>query len=164
MAIKSVYHKLGRLEEGILLVCIPFLISLIFIEVIFRYLIKITLGWYSEMTTILYMWSIFIGVSYTYRVNRHLSLVLLVERIKNFKIKNFIQLISEIFVFVSSLYIIYFGSIIVSEQFSRGFKTMYFGIPMYVVSLVIPISGVLILMTSGYKMVYLLKEKSDGEK
>gem|GEM_PF-2649192 len=147
-----------------MLVCIPLLISLIFIEVIFRYLIKITLGWYSEMTTILYMWLIFIGVAYTYRVNRHLSLVLFVERIKNIKIKNFIFFISEVFVLVSSLYILYFGFIIVSEQFSRGFKTMYFGIPMYVVSFVIPISGVLILITSGSKIVYLLKMKSNGER
>jgi len=150
---------LYKIEELVLTFTTACLIGVVFWGVVSRYLLKMTLGWYSEIVAILYLWTVAVGIAYGYVLNRHLSFEILVDKIKNIKVKKFIISISYLIVITSLLYWTYYGSVIVLQQYFKSYETVYFGLPMYIFSTIVPITGLLILITAIMNIINLFAKE-----
>lgn len=70
---------LERLEEGLLAVLLAVMVSITFTQVIARYIFNYSFVWALEVTTVLFAWLIFIGMSYGVRMGSHIGVDALVK-------------------------------------------------------------------------------------
>ena len=68
-----------RLEEGLLAFLLAVMVSITFMQVIARYIFNYSFVWALEVTTVLFAWLIFIGMSYGVRVGAHIGVDALVK-------------------------------------------------------------------------------------
>ena len=60
-----------RLEEGLLALLLAVMVAITFMQVIARYIFNYSFVWALEVTTVLFAWLIFLGMSYGVRVGSH---------------------------------------------------------------------------------------------
>jgi C4-dicarboxylate transporter DctQ subunit len=70
---------LERLEEGLLALLLATMVSITFMQVVARYVFNYSFVWALEVTTVLFAWLIFIGMSYGVRVGAHIGVDALVR-------------------------------------------------------------------------------------
>jgi C4-dicarboxylate transporter DctQ subunit len=68
-----------RLEEGLLALLLAAMVSITFMQVIARYVFNYSFVWALEVTTVLFAWLIFIGMSYGVRMGSHIGVDALVK-------------------------------------------------------------------------------------
>jgi len=68
-----------RLEEGLLALLLAAMVSITFTQVIARYIFNYSFVWALEVTTVLFAWLIFIGMSYGVRMGSHIGVDALVK-------------------------------------------------------------------------------------
>jgi len=68
-----------KLEEYLLAVLLAVMVSITFMQVIARYIFNYSFVWALEVTTVLFAWLIFIGMSYGVRVGSHIGVDALVK-------------------------------------------------------------------------------------
>jgi C4-dicarboxylate transporter DctQ subunit len=68
-----------RLEEGLLALLLAVMVSITFTQVIARYVFNYSFVWALEVTTVLFAWLIFIGMSYGVRMGSHIGVDALVK-------------------------------------------------------------------------------------
>ena len=69
-----------HLEEIFLLPSLVFSVALIFVQVVMRYVFGNSLSWSEELARYLFVWQIWIGVSYAARNRTHLRITLVRDR------------------------------------------------------------------------------------
>ena len=70
---------LERLEEGLLAALLATMTAITFTQVVARYVFNYSFVWALEVTTVLFAWLIFIGMSYGVRVGAHIGVDALVK-------------------------------------------------------------------------------------
>jgi C4-dicarboxylate transporter DctQ subunit len=70
---------LEHLEEGLLALLLAVMVSITFMQVIARYIFNYSFVWALEVTTVLFAWLIFIGMSYGVRMGSHIGVDALVK-------------------------------------------------------------------------------------
>lgn len=109
----------------------------IFLQVLCRFVLKITLGWGSDITRLSFVYSIFLGAAYVASQNGHLNLTFLVDLMPK-KVKGVIEALVDL---VMVLFIMYIGIRGVSFTSSAVSQRMsYLKMPMSVMYIVIPFS------------------------
>jgi C4-dicarboxylate transporter DctQ subunit len=68
-----------RLEEWLLALLLAVMVSITFTQVIARYVFNYSFVWALEVTTVLFAWLIFLGMSYGVRVGSHIGVDALVK-------------------------------------------------------------------------------------
>jgi len=68
-----------RLEEALLALLLAVMVSITFMQVIARYIFNYSFVWALEVTTVLFAWLIFIGMSYGVRMGSHIGVDALVK-------------------------------------------------------------------------------------
>jgi C4-dicarboxylate transporter DctQ subunit len=68
-----------QLEEYLLAVLLAVMVSITFMQVVARYIFNYSFVWALEVTTVLFAWLIFIGMSYGVRVGSHIGVDALVK-------------------------------------------------------------------------------------
>ena len=68
-----------RLEEGLLALLLAVMVAITFMQVIARYIFNYSFVWALELTTVLFAWLIFLGMSYGVRVGSHIGVDALVK-------------------------------------------------------------------------------------
>ncbi len=75
-------RRIDRLEEGLLALLLAVMVSITFVQVIARYIFNYSFVWALEVTTVLFAWLIFIGMSYGVRVGAHIGVDALVKSLR----------------------------------------------------------------------------------
>lgn len=70
-----------HLEEIFLLPSLVFSVGLIFVQVVMRYIFGNSLSWSEELARYLFVWQIWIGVSYAARNRTHLRITIIRDRL-----------------------------------------------------------------------------------
>ena len=70
-----------HLEEIFLLPSLVFSVALIFVQVVMRYIFGNSLSWSEELARYLFVWQIWLGVSYAARNRTHLRITLVKDRL-----------------------------------------------------------------------------------
>lgn len=120
-------------------------LGLIFYGVLLRYIFNSAQAWVEEVGMYSVIWGILFGLSVALRNNHHISVDILHDLLspRAQKIMNvFANLIGVLF----CGFLIFYGLNLVISTYSTGMVSLAVGIPMWIVYLILPISGLLFLI------------------
>lgn len=149
-----------KLEEWLLIMSFIFIILLVLLQVVARYILNASVGWSAELSRYLLIWITWISASYAIRKREHIRITVLVDRFsKNAKkiTELFVILVWGSFAFVMA----YVGTEVVLQLYKMGQKTTTLGISMWVVYLIIPLGGILMLIRLIQQIYFVFKDKED---
>jgi TRAP-type C4-dicarboxylate transport system permease small subunit len=68
-----------NMEKGLLIVTLSLMTVFIIIQVVMRYVLQMSLTWSEEFIRWTFVWFIWIGISYGFKVRRHVSIPMVVD-------------------------------------------------------------------------------------
>lgn len=101
---KKVLGFLDNIENYVLLVTFPLMLSVVFVDVIFRYVFRASLPWAGEAARYLMIWLAFAGISLGFKKNTHVGLSFIEERLPDRG--------KRIFIYIRSAFVTLFGGIV----------------------------------------------------
>ena len=130
---------IGFINRSIAMFGITAGVALAFANVVARYLFDYSLTWAAELTVYLFLWGMFFGAAYCFKIDGHISIGLLVENISKRSAKA-LMLITRTVTFSYLAVVAFYGYkyllfVIELEEMSIDLE-----IPMWIPYLVIPVS------------------------
>lgn len=98
----------NHFEEILLVTLFAVMVSVIFIQVIMRYVFDNSLSWSEELGRFVFEWLTWIGISLGARVGQHIKITMLVDKF-SYKGAHAANVVSEIIVVVICVLTIYYG-------------------------------------------------------
>ena len=133
---KKALKTLDKVEESLLVLMFVAMVSIIFFQVIMRYVFNNSLSWSEELGKFLFVWLSWIGISIGHRRREHIKITLLVDRLSP-TAKRITEIISEL------ILIVICG------------VTMIYGVRMLGIQWTTPYAGIKISTSWGYLSVVL---------
>lgn len=145
---KFVYYY-NKLEEYLLVGSLIFTVSIVFVQVIMRYLFNSSLSWSEELTRYIFIWQIWLGASIGLRERKHINIEILNGLLKE-KWQRVINIISLIIWLGFCIFMVVSGSDLVLNLMQKGSVSSGMRIPLYFVYIVVPLSsGIMALRLLG---------------
>ena len=135
-------------------------ITLAFANVVARYGFNYSITWASELTIYLFLWSMFFGVAYCFKLDGHIAINLLVEKV-NKKISKLMMLTTRLVSFVFLIVVSYYGYEYLELVIDLEETSVDLEIPMWIPYLVIPISFLFAAFRVAEHFFVLLKLPAD---
>jgi|SRR5699024_5197916 len=110
-----------------------------------RYVVGMSFSWATEFYTMFLVWAIFIGFSTALRDDKHIAIDILYDRV-GANVQKIFELIALIFGSAFSIFFIWAGVEVVISAYNQGSTTIDAGFPIWINYLILPISGVLLLI------------------
>jgi len=114
-------------------------VALAFYNVVARYAFDASLTWASELTTYLFIWSTFFGAAYCFKMDAHIAINILIEKVSP-KVAKFLILLSLFITFIYISAIAYYGYEYLLFVNELEETSVDLEIPMWIIYLVIPVS------------------------
>jgi len=146
--IEKIDGALEIVERHLLYIIGGSLLSGIFVMVIFRYFLHMSLGWYSDLQTIFYMWLVMIGIAYVLRLKRHICFTVFVKQIKSDYSRTIVDIVALLPVLVFSIFQFIYGYKIMASAYELMIRSIYLFIPWYLITSVLPLTGLLLFWHS----------------
>ena len=137
--------KIGKVEYFLVAVMIAVMAIVNFLQVVFRYVIEGSLPWSEELLRFLFVWTTFLGAGIGVRKGAHLGLTIIVNNLPS-KLKKFVVFINYLICIAFSAIIGMLGLSVVSMQAEFNVRSSAMVLPMYWISLAIPVSFALIIL------------------
>jgi len=154
-------HKIwGYLEEILAGTFFVAGVTLIFYGVIMRYIFNEPQAWVEELARYSIIWGTFFGFGLALRHNQHIQVDILYDKLKP-SMKRVLDLVATGLSIVFCLIYTYYGFVLVENRFTSGMVSLDIGIPMWIVYLVLPISGALFLLRFVERLVNILRGKDE---
>lgn len=135
-------------------------ITLIFYGVIMRYVFNEPKAWVEEIARYAIVWGALLGVPLALRYNHHIQVDILYEKLSK-PWRRALDLFSSSMGILFCLFYTYYGYVLVAKRINSGMVSMDVGIPMWLVYLILPISGVMFLLRYLEKFFGVLKGKEE---
>lgn len=114
-------------------------VALAFANVVVRYVFDGSLVWASELTVYLFLWSTFFGAAYCFKQDAHISINIILEKVKPATAKGLLLLSHSITaIFLSAVAYYGYGYLLLVHELDE--ISIDLDIPMWIIYLVIPIS------------------------
>ena len=146
-------HIWENFERWIAAILITFLTVILFVEVLFRYLFYQSIGWINEFSGIIFVWFLYLSVSYITGKNSHIRVQIL-DLFVNKKYIRTIDIAMDFLWLAFNLLMTYYGVQLVLSVVRYPFKTPILDISMAYPYAIIPIAFGLMtirLATNIYK-------------
>ncbi len=95
--LKRMNDGIARVLQGLLVLLMGSMSAIIFIQVIYRYLLRSPLSWSEELSRYLFSSIIFFGAVLLYRESKHINMSIVVDSIKNTFVRQSIIIIAHLF-------------------------------------------------------------------
>ena len=116
---KKVLHWLDQVEKIICVAAILIMLVVLSYQVLSRYVVKQSNIWTEELARYLYIWLVFVGVSYAEREFIHIKIDVL-GKVFPKKFRPTAALIGEILLFAFAVYMVYVSIPYVQATIARG--------------------------------------------
>ncbi len=130
---------IGAINRFITMFGITVGVALAFVNVVARYVFDYSLTWASELTVYLFLWGMFFGAAYCFKIDGHISIGLLVENVSK-KLAKYIMLFTRIVTFSYLSVVAYYGYQYLMFVIELDEMSIDLEIPMWIPYLVIPVS------------------------
>ena len=120
-------------------------IALIFYGVLMRYVFNEPKAWVEEVANYTIVWGALLGVPIALRNNHHIQVDMLYDKMPP-SIKRLMDIFSSVIGVLFCLFFTYYGYLLVAKRYTSGMVSMDVGIPMWIVYLILPISGAMFLL------------------
>ena len=142
--LKIIDKILAFFEEWTLFVATMLGLLVLFVAVVLRYTISYTIPWSQEIVREVIIYTTFIGCSVAVKNRAMLKIDALTQVVP--KLKTVCDYISNLGTLIFSLIIIKYGWAMVIQQFRTHQYTIILQIPIYLLYLILPVMGILMLI------------------
>ena len=97
-ALKIINDIITKITQAALVFFMSGMVLLIFVQVIYRYIIKEPLSWSEELATYFFSGIIFFGAVFLYREEKHINMSMALDAIKNGALKKGIKIAADILI------------------------------------------------------------------
>ena len=141
---------LERILEWTVAVLLVGMSAVVFINVIFRYFLSMTIGWYEEMSRFMLIWIVFLGAVVAYFKGDHLSLDVVLNFMKP-KARKVVTAAADVLV-IAALYIMAEGGFVMAlDSLASGWIASSIEIPYGYIYMVGPVSAILMMLQAVIK-------------
>ena len=108
-----------NLEKMICTVTLALMSAIIVAQVFFRYVLNNSLSWSEELARYLFIWTIYIGISYGVKMDKHVA----VDAVYSYMpkgVKKYYAMIAYALFLLFAVAIVYYGVTVVGMQISSG--------------------------------------------
>ncbi|MFA5371424.1 MAG: TRAP transporter small permease [Sideroxydans sp.] len=151
---------LKRLDEWLIAILLAAMTLLTFSQVVMRYVFNSGFTWAVELTTILFAFMIFIGISYGVRVGAHIGVDALVKLFTP-GIRRIVSSVAVILCLVYAGMVIYGSMEYVLKMKKVGIELEDMAIPMWMVRAILPVGFALLALRFLPILYNLVTGKSD---
>lgn len=139
----TIISKINSLIRWIVIVLLAVMVVAVFLQVLFRFFLDQPLAWTEELARYLLIWITFLGSAYAMAIKAHIG----TEYIQKF----LSPLVNKIMLAVAAMISIFFFVVMVQQGYVLAERSMTqtsptLLVPMGYVYMVIPISGVLLII------------------
>lgn len=152
-----------HLEEYILVYSMMFSVTLVFLQVIMRYVFSSSLSWSEELARYLFLWQIWLGASYAVKERKHLRIEAVQSMIKSASGKIRFELVALFLWLVFSIFMVYKGGELVKLLFIRGQVSPAMRVPMAYAYASVPVGCLLMSIRLIAEIMTMFKEYSLSE-
>ncbi|MGB7543165.1 MAG: TRAP transporter small permease [Burkholderiales bacterium] len=149
---------LERLEEGLIALLLAAMTLITFAQVVARYVFNYSFVWALELTTFLFAWLIFLGMSYGVRVGSHIGVDVLVKTLGPGAARA-VSIVAAVLCMVYAAIIFIGGWQYVAKMYEIGIMAEDVAIPQWVPRLVLPFGFGLLFFRFGQVLYRLLTGK-----
>lgn len=150
-----------KLEEWALMLMIIFMVLLVFLQVLSRYVFNVSIGWSSELSRYCLIWITWISASYVIRIQEHIRIMTLVDYF-NEKVQKAIEVFVVLCWFIFALVMAVIGTDVFMGIKQMGQKTSTLQWPMWVIYIIIPITGCLMMIRLIQQLYFIFKKPIEG--
>lgn len=97
-----------KLEISISVVLMSSMAVLIFVQVVMRYVFSNSLSWSEELARYIFIWLIYLGVSYGAKIRKHIKIDAGLKLFPK-KLRPYVVVLGDILFFIFAIYIVYTG-------------------------------------------------------
>lgn len=119
-------------EKTICMCLMTIMVCVLFLQVIMRRVFSDSLPWSEELARYIFIWLIYIGISYAAQLKRHIKLDLIAGRLSE-KAQPWFYLVGDVLFLVFALVIIVQSFDIVGRQITLGQTSPALNLPMWIV-------------------------------
>ena len=139
---------LERIEESLIALLLAAMVSITFMQVIARYIFNYSFVWALELTTVLFAWLIFFGMSYGVRVGSHIGVDALVRSLSAGAAR-VVGSIATVLCIAYALIVTVGGYTYVRKMYDVGIEMQDLPIAQWIPRLVLPIGFALLALRFG---------------
>ena len=144
-AASSIYDALVKVVEAIVVLCVGVMVLCVSVNVVARYFLNVGITWIEELSTLMFVWMMFLGAFVALRNKAHIALVFLIKRLppSMAAINRYVVLaLSGVFLFAMAGG----GITLVNNVVEFGQKTAIMRISSGWINACIPVSALLMLL------------------
>ncbi len=141
-----------NLEKMLCVVFLALMSIIIVLQVFFRYVLNNSLSWSEELARYLFIWMIYVGISYGVKLDKHIC----VDAVYTFMpkgIKRGYAIVAYVLFLIFAVAIIYYGILVVGMQITSGQVSPAMGLPMQYVY-VAPVVGMILTVIRLVQKIY----------
>lgn len=131
------------------------MVIIVFSNVIARYFLNSSLAWSEELSRFMLIWLAFLGSILAYIKNEHLGLDLLV--FLPTRVAMVVRIVANVLALVALAVLFWGGWQITALTMESGWTSPALSIPYGLVYLVVPFSGIMLLLQGGLKLTGLVR-------
>ena len=154
---------LDWIEEIICVVCTIIMTTLVFVNVISRYLLHSSLSFSEEITTYLFILLSMMGTAIAAKRRAHLGLSIITDAV-NFKTRKALMVIGFGIATIFSAALFYYGILMVMNQYNLGMQTSAMQWPEWVYATFIPFGAFFITIRFAQALIQELKAHPEDSK
>ncbi|MDD5470682.1 MAG: TRAP transporter small permease [Sideroxydans sp.] len=151
---------LKRLDEWLIAILLAAMTLLTFTQVVMRYVFNSGFTWGQELTTILFAFMIFIGISYGVRVGAHIGVDALIKLFTP-KVRRIVSIVAVLFCMLYAGMVIYGSYQYVMKMRKVGIELEDLPIQIWMVRVILPIGFTLLVLRFLPVLYNLISGKSD---
>lgn len=121
-----------KLELTICIILMSLMTLLIFVQVIMRYIMHNSLTWSEELARYLFIWLIYIGISYGAKIMKHIKIEAALGLFPK-AVRSYVVIIGDILFLGFALFIAYTAYTLVVKQIGLGQQSPAIHMPMWII-------------------------------
>ena len=155
--IKKLVHFYNKFEEYLLVYSLMFMVIIIFMQVIMRYVFNSSLSWSEELARYLFVWQVFLSASIGVRKNNQIRVEIFSSKIMGLKSKQSLELFINILIIGVYIVFLVAGYRSLSSIVEKNVVSIALRIPMCLVFSAIPFSAFVIIIRMVCRVIHDIK-------
>ena len=152
----------ANLEKVLCVALLALMSIIIVVQVFFRYVLQNSLQWSEEIARYMFIWLIYIGISYGVKMDKHIA----VDAVYSFlpkKVKPFYALIGYVIFLVFAIIVVYYGVLVTANIAGSGQISNGAHVPMQYVYVAPVVGMILTIIRLVQRLVIMGKAIKTGE-
>lgn len=120
-----------KLEEYFLVVTMIAMVVIIFLQVVMRYVFNNSLSWSEEIARYLFLWQIWVGLSYGVKRSKHIRVEIIKYHLSS-KGKKIVEIIATIIWIAFGIFLFYRAGVVMAKVYASGQLAPATHLPMWI--------------------------------